>query len=170
MGKMKSELIRTGAGHYYEHFNLRLLQRYGMNVSKDEYLFLCTCKIHLLYVLTPNKRFGVIRFRGKNIFVVKDNASGLLNTAMPDDENCFPRPTFVRKLGISTEQFNEDLNEAIYKITELADLYKKIKDDRYWFMQMPQIHKYWMLSAAKKIAVQHPHDPLILIVKNLYNP
>lgn len=169
MRQMKTGVIMMGADHYYEHFNLRLLQRYGMNVSKDEYMFLCSCKIHLLYVLTPNKRFGVIRFKGKNILVVKDNASGLLNTALPDD-SLSPRPSYIRKMGISTEQFNDDLNEAIYKITELSDLYKRIKDDRYWFMQMPQIHKYWMLSAAKKLAAHHPHETLILIVKNLYNP
>lgn len=167
MREMKTGIIMMGADHYYEHFNLRLLQRYGMNVSKDEYRFLCTCKINLIYVLTPNKRFGVIRFRGQNIFVVKDKASGLLNTALPDD-SFFPRPAYVRKLGVSKEQFNEDLNEAIYQITELADLYKRIKDDRYWFMQMPKIKKFWMLSAARRIAVQHPHDHLILIVKNLY--
>lgn len=56
----------------YYHFNQRLVERYGMSVTIDEYRELCTKQIKTLVNKTGNKSIGIIEIQGVHVLVAKE--------------------------------------------------------------------------------------------------
>jgi hypothetical protein len=121
--------------YYYPHFRDRLMERYGLEISLDEYLELNNQPVELLYVLTPNKRLGKVNFNGNDIVVIKCNAGKVLNTCL-EAEGQMPVPRRYKKRGITPQQFQKDLEIAFEKIDMLTDIYKQTQK-RDFFVNKP---------------------------------
>lgn len=155
--------------YYYPHFNERLIERYGFDISLDEYLELNNQELDLLYILTPNKRVGKINFKGRDILVVKCLASKCLNTCLIND-GLLPVPRTYKKRGITQQQFKIDLEIALEKIDVLVDIFRRV-DKRDFFVNKPLGYPDWMYSAAyHKIEGNENHLKhfLLRVVRNLY--
>jgi hypothetical protein len=166
MMKNNMEIVRRSIEYYFPHFSGRLLERYGIDITIDEYKRLCEEPIELLYVLTPNKRFGRLKIKGVDVLVVRCNASKLLNTALTIN-GTLPVPRRYRKSGISPEQFSDDLRDALSKIDHLRQCFNEM-DKRDFFVNKPCDYPNWMYGAAYSKEREFNHHFLVRVVRNLY--
>jgi len=57
----------------YEHFRLRLNERYGIDISFKEYILLCNGSIEKIGNISNNKkRIGWVKISGTDVLVVKE--------------------------------------------------------------------------------------------------
>lgn len=163
-GKVK----KAGIEYYYPHFNERLKARYGFEITIEQYSELCKKDIELIYVLSPNKRFGVLRITDVDVWVIRCNAGKQLNTAL-SHTGTMPLPSRFRKMGISTKQFNEDLKIALDKISYLKDSFIEMgRNQRDFFVNKPGGYPGWMYGAAYSLSADFRHHFMVRVVRNLY--
>lgn len=154
--------------HYYQHFSDRLKRRYNLEISFDEYIDLCQKDIDLLYVLTPNKRVGYIEIKGKRVMIIRCNASRLLNTCLREGQPLMT-PNKYKNRGISQDQFNDDLNFALFKIEIMTEwLRENPNKEREFFTGNIFNCANWMYGAAYKKARDRDHHWFATVIKNLY--
>ncbi len=74
----------------YDHFRLRLNERYRLDISLKEYVLLTKERVDKI-ASTKNKCIGWMKIRGVNVIVVKETSRNrLLSTAL------IPDPTKIR--------------------------------------------------------------------------
>ncbi len=56
----------------YSHFKDRLLERYGLDITYNQYLQICKGPFIMIARKSKNLKYGIIEFNGKIIFVVKE--------------------------------------------------------------------------------------------------
>jgi len=167
VGGSCGKIYKAGIEYYYPHFNGRLKERYGFSITIDEYVELCKKDIELIYVLSPNKRFGVLKINDVDVWVIRCNAAKQLNTAL-HQKGTMPLPSRYRKMGISTERFNADLKFALETIEYLKDCFFTLNDKRKFFVEKPGGFPDWMYGAAYSMSAEFRHHFMVRVVKNLY--
>lgn len=74
----------------YNHFSLRLFDRYGIEITIEEYKSLCGCRCinnYYRFIKNTNKKTCTIIIKGVDVIVVKKkNDRGILVTALPKYE------------------------------------------------------------------------------------
>ena len=79
----KEDVEKMEIAGSYHHFNERLQQRYGIEITIEEYIKLC--RTHIDRVKNqPNKIIGVMKIKGVNVLVVRERyRKRKLITALP---------------------------------------------------------------------------------------
>jgi hypothetical protein len=68
------------------HFRERLIERYGLDISFEEYKDLCKAEIERFKPVNGGKTTGIVSFKGNNIIVAKRaGKKSFLTTALPID-------------------------------------------------------------------------------------
>ena len=161
------KIYKADIEYYYPHFNKRLKERYGLFVTIEEYIELCKKEIELMYILSPNKRFGVLKIKDVDVWVIRCNAGKQLNTAL-SQKGALPLPLRYRKVGVTTERFNTDLKLAIERIEYLKDCFFALNDKRKFFVEKPGGFPDWMYRAAYSMALEFKTHVMLRVVRNLY--
>lgn len=79
----KDDVEKMEIAGSYHYFNERLQQRYGIDVTIDEYMQLCRAHIDKIRN-QPHKIIGVMKIKGVNVLVVRErHRKRKLLTALP---------------------------------------------------------------------------------------
>lgn len=80
----KVDIINLEWERAYDHFRLRLGQRYSMDITFAEYVLLCQAPVQRLYSERNKKiHVGWVQFNDKDILIVKERTAGKrLRTAL----------------------------------------------------------------------------------------
>lgn len=155
--------------YYYQHFAIRLGQRYRMLISKEEYTSLCLQNVDQLYIISSNKRLGYVTFKETRVLVIKCNASRCLNTCL-DPGQLWPVPNRYKNKGIDTVQFNTDLRQAFGKINMVMRyLAENSGDIKKMYLERPGDYPEWVYGAAANKYLVKNNGWMAHLVKKLYN-
>lgn len=71
----------------YYHFNDRLIERYDVSISLEEYKELCKMPVNKIEKPTQNKKVGFLKIKGIDVLVVKEvKRNRRLITALPKND------------------------------------------------------------------------------------
>ncbi len=75
---------QTTVFNNYSHFRSRLKERYGMEITKEEYLELSSCGYYKTTFIGIGIKYIIINFKGVEVFAIKQKKKyKLLLTALP---------------------------------------------------------------------------------------
>jgi hypothetical protein len=152
--------------YYYNHFNLRLKERYNLSLTLEEYLEYCNKEIDFIYDISCNKRFGSLKIKGVDTWVIRDNGARLLNTVILIDEQRLPLPIDLRLKGLDGIEFNSLIQNKLKIIDELVSLLTNGMSRRDLFVNRPFNYPKWIYVAAEK--KERGFLIFEIIVKNLF--
>jgi hypothetical protein len=153
--------------YYSEHFRMRLLQRYNISITAEEYIILCKQKIRVLYPLTVEKRFGILNIKGIDVYIIKNKFVDILNTAILLENNFYPVPLRLIRQGVSAEDFTNTLNDALNLIKSMSKVLATMTK-RDFFINQPGGYEFWIYSAAYNINRPNITFTWTNIIDNLY--
>ena len=91
----REQIIADQKFKAYSHFNERLNQRYGINVTEEEYDELCRENIDIIERKSRNRALAWLMVKGYKVLVVKDvKRNRFLATALPPEILDPPKPKF----------------------------------------------------------------------------
>lgn len=153
--------------YFFNHFKMRLIERYDIDITKEEYIELCKKDIDILYRLSSNKRIGFLKIKEKKVMVIRCNKEKVLNTALLEGGE-LPIPAAYKREGITREKFNSDLKKALEKIETLKEEMATSKNKKIFFVEKIKHYPLWMIGAANA-ASENKKVIISKIVFSLYN-
>lgn len=160
--------------HSFYHFSQRLLLRYGIVISYSEYQKYCNEKITLLYKISKYKRFGILRIKGKDVWVIKSNLNKNLVTCLSRGGELPVPKYYVKKLGITNDIFENDVRNAIITC-QIVKKYVKEENMSYKqiFIERPFNLPEWVYSVVYNLLNPRKNkkvvnNPVNILVMNLY--
>lgn len=133
------------------HFIERLQERYGIDITQEEYYELCEQPLQQIYSLTFAKRYGTIDIKGQQIPVIRDKKHQTLNTCVPSD-GTLPMPVKYKKAGKQYEDFENDVQVMNERIDHLVDWlknnYRLPEDQKRFFVEKPLDYRQYEYAAA----------------------
>lgn len=155
--------------YYYQHFAIRLGQRYKMLISLEEYIDLCKQDLDQLYMISHNKRLGYVTLNDKRILVIYCNAAKCINTCLAPG-HMFPVPNRFKNKGVDLVMFNADLRLAFEKINICITFLRDNNGDiRRMYLEKPGNYPVWIYGAAANKFLCKNNGWMAHLVKKLYN-
>jgi hypothetical protein len=127
----KETIVKERYYENQEHFSQRLLERYNISITPDEYKELTDKDLKtVFYKVSGNMTFGELQIQGQNVWVIRNKRVKSLVTALHVNDDIRPVPQTLRYKNVSISEFNKKLKEAEEQVEQVADWLATNNDDK----------------------------------------
>jgi hypothetical protein len=123
--------------HHRSHFVQRLLERYNISITDQEYDELVKKKpgFKYLYKLNTVTSLCVLEIKGTKVWCLTSRKNLFSNAALKtvlNPECRFPVPKKLSLMGVTSEEFTKHVDDFIKRVDALSETYRNLGQEQFY--------------------------------------